>query len=305
MKRAILQNLFRLACLSAGLAGCAGQTASPSALAPVSSAGDAAKAAQDLYVADFNANAVDLFSNSTYKSAGQITNGIVSPSDVVLDEKGRLYVANLDGPNVAEYDPGSTGPPAFVYSQGMHNPYSVTVDAHGNVFEGDLYGSVSEYAQGVNATVATCALSGIVFGIAVDSSGNVFVDYFMRPMGPANIAEFRGGLGKACTPKTLAKSGAPGGIALDKNGKLLVAEGIKVVVINPAHADAAVKIGSGFSSAISVRLNRANTLAFVTDNSADDVTVVSYPAGKNLTTIGSGAGLKAARAAVDAPNAVY
>lgn len=311
MRRAPIRRSIRhLALLAAALgtslfAGCGGETQSSTSFVQPLAVDAAAKSQKDLYVADFGANAVELLSNSSYKSAGSITDGIAGPVDVVLDEQGKLYVANTDAGDVTEYAAGKTGSPSFTYSKGVQTPYSVTVDAHGNLFEGDENGSVNEYAQGVNKTVATCTAAGVIFGLAVDSGGNVFAAYFGKPFGPLNVVEYRGGLSGACKAKMLTTSSAPGGVALDKNGKLLVAEGTKVVVIDPRHANAAVKIGSGFSGALNVRLNEANTRAFVTDNATNEVTVVSYPAGKDLTVLGAGNGLKEPRAAVDFPNAVY
>lgn len=305
MRGAFGLTLFAAVLGALNLADCSGGTQPAGSIVPAAAASRTAKAAQDLYVADFGANTVDLFSNTSYKSLGKITNGVETPGDVFLDAKGDLYVANIDGKDVTEYASGKTSAPSFTYNAGMHNPYSVTVDAHGNVFEGDLYGAVNEYAQGANEVIAGCGAAGVVYGVAVDAHGDVFVDYFGRPLGPSSVVEYRGGLGGSCTGKTLATSPAPGGIALDKNGKLLVAEGKKVVVIDPNDADAALKIGSGFSGAINVRLNKANTQAFVTDNAKNEVTVVSYPAGKNLKVLGSKDGLTAPRGAVDSPNAVY
>jgi hypothetical protein len=305
MKSSILRVPYAFVATALGaslIAGC-GETQSSSSVFPAPAVRDAAKSANDLYVADVGANAVELF-NSSDKKAGEIKDGIGSPVDVFLDEQGRLYVANVDGGNVTEYARGDTGQPSFTYSDGMHDPYSVTADAHGNLFEGDAFGSINEYAQGVNKILAACAVAGTVFGLAVDAKGDVFADYFAKPMGPADIVEYGGGLG-ACNAKSLATSVAPGGLALDKNGNLLVAEGTKVVVIGPGRANSAAKIGSGFASAVNVRLNKANTQAFVTDNARNTVTVVSYPAGKNGKVFGTANGLNAPRAAVDAPNAVY
>lgn len=294
-----------LAALGASLvAGCAGGAQSSNPLFPGSAVGGAAKPADDLYVADVGANAIELLSNTGYKKAGTIKDKISGPTDVFLDAKGRLYVADADGQRVTEYESGKSVP-SFIYNVSMNYPYTVTVDTQSNLFEGDLYGVINEYAQGINTVVAGCSVPGPVFGLAVDASGDVFADYFGKPMGPAKIVEYRGGLTSSCNAKTIAKSAAPGGIALDKNGKLVVAEGSKVVVIDPGNANAAVKIGSGFAAAVNVHLSKDNTQAFVTDNENNTVTVVSYPAGTNVTVLGTDQGLKAPRAAVDWPNAVY
>lgn len=282
------------------VAGCGGGAQNSNPLVPGSVASGAAKPADDLYVADDDANAIELLSNTGYKKAGIIKDKISGPTDVFLDEKGRLYVADADGQRVTEYEPGKSTP-SFIYNVSMNYPYTVAVDTQSNLFEGDLYGAINEYAQGINRVVAGCTVPGPVFGLAVDSSGDLFADYFGKPMGPAKVIEYQGGLTSSCNAKTVAKSAAPGGIALDKNGKLLVAEGSKVVVIDPRNANAAVKIGSGFASAVNVHLNKDNTEAFVTDNSNNNVTVVSYPAGTNMTVLGTDQGLKAPRAAVDWP----
>lgn len=301
--------------------GCS-SSQSPNAIVPSSAAADSAlrspavtpgalrsahaKKRRDLYVADFGTDAVEILQNKSYRDVGVITDGISGPRDAFLDNRGNLYIANFSSSSVAEYAPG-TGAPSFVYSNGMSEPAAVTTDAHGNVFEADFAaGTVNEYFQGLNEVVASCSVGYELYGVAVDSSGDVFIEYFSEP---AHLAEYPGGL-KNCNEQVLSVAlpyggTSPGGIALDKNNNILAADGSEVAVIDPPYTSIAGTIGSGFSGAMNVRLNKRNTEAFVTDPTNHTATVVSYPGGSNVTVLSTQNGLSEPFAAVDWPNAVY
>ncbi|MGB6601701.1 MAG: hypothetical protein WBE77_11525 [Candidatus Cybelea sp.] len=245
--------------------------------------------------------------NKTYQDLGVITNGINGASDVFVDKQGNLYVANSSSPNVAEYSPGATSP-TFYYSAGMSAPSAVTVDAHGNVFEGDNNGAVNEYFQGYNVLAASCHVGGsqggVVVGIAVDSAGDVFINLYSP--GYSNfIFEYFGGLGSCYRGYATRVPQSVGHIALDAESNLLVLVGGAVYVFDPPYTSLSSTIGSGFSDAVDVKLNRANTQAFVTDSTSHTVTVVSYPGGSNVRALGSSKGLINPYAAVDGPDAVY
>jgi hypothetical protein len=265
----------------------------------------AARIPRDLYIADAGTNEVDLLRNKTYRDVGVITNGVSGPQDVFLDRQGRLYVANATTSDVTEYAPGNTSAPIFTYSAHVVFPDAVTTDARGNVFEGDANGSINEYFQGSNGVVASCSQGGNVDGVAVDSSGDVFVDVFVLPSGPAELVEYPGGLSKCSATILGATLSAAGGVALDNNRNLLVCNGGEVSVIDPPYTNVTRTIGSGFAFTIAVTLNKSNTLAFVSDSTNNTVTVVRYPRGTNLTVLGIANGLKAPLGAVDQPNAVY
>ena len=134
-----------------------------------------------LYVANFGHNDVLVFCNEYYVKVGRITSGVSEPSDVSLDRNGNLYVANFNnGSNgsISEYAPRNFSAASFTYSAGMEGPETLTVDTHGNVFEGDqTNNTVNEYSQGVNSVLASCSLGGDVSGVAVDSGGDVFVHF--------------------------------------------------------------------------------------------------------------------------------
>lgn len=318
-------NLFTLAAAAVTLLGGCGGSQSVNAVMPNSVAANSAlhspinvlgalrnahaKMPKDLYIADIYANAVKMLRNKSFRDAGAITAGIDVPTDVFLDKQGNLYVANIGGSqggaNVVEYAPGNTAGPSVVYTDKITFPEAVAADAHGNLFVADssLNSSVNEYYQGLNHAVGSCPVQAPL-GVAVDSSGDVFV--LERTSGGNVLAEYPGGLA-GCNQQVLRVTidATAGGIALDASNNILLADGSKVAVIDPPYTSITGTIGSGFGFATNVRLNRKNTLAYVSDQENLTVTLVSYPSGTNVTVLGLQNGIQYPVAAADWPNAVY
>jgi hypothetical protein len=90
-------------------------------------------------------------------------------------------------------------------------------------------------------------------------------------------------------------------MSFDKNNNLFVANGTRVLVVDPPYSSITGSIGSGFALATDVTLNKRNSLAFVADLANGTVTVVGYPGGSNLTVLGIQNGLFAPWWAVDCP----
>lgn len=306
--------LMLAACSSSGATSPMGPTlpqTQASKLEPNSARSDScsAKSKKDLYVANFGDNDVLAFCNEQYVQVDAITNGVSGPADVALDQSGNLYVANFNNGSagsITEYAPPHFSSPTFTYSAGMSGPQTLTVDSHGDVFEGDQKsGTVNEYSQGVNSAIASCSLGGDVSGVAVDAAGDVFVRFFSGVSETAHVAEYDGGL-SGCNQKILPVAFSHnGGIALDKKQNLIVCDGSRVDVLDPPYTAISGTIGSGFNFAFGVSLNKKNDLAFVADYIADTVTVVSYPQGTNQTVLTSQSGISEPFGAVDSPNAVY
>lgn len=249
---------------------------------------------------------VAILQNGDYKEIGSIVTGTSTPTGLTLDKGGNLYVANYSGPNVTEYAPGTTSP-SFTYSAFMTGPTDVTVDKYGDVYvaDGD---TVKEYYQGLNTIIAECQPEStpVVGGVAVDSTGDVFVTVAAQSVW--GVVEYAGGLGQGCAALVTGVSFAgsyPGGIAVDKNDNLVVGDNHlnKVDVFAPPYTTVTRTIGSGFVDPRTVRLNKANTRAYVVDS--HHVTVVNYSTGANITVLGTGNGISSAYCAVDGQNAVY
>ena len=296
------------ACSSSGSQASTTLPSSVTKLSPFSHALEpATKFSKYLYVTDSDFNAVFLFKKKTWKNVGSITDGLSGPFGDWVDRHGNLYVANRLDVNILEYKPGSTTP-TFTYSAGMMAPVKVTVDGSGNVYEADNNGAfVNEYAQKSNSVMFSCHPGGFLQGVAVDGSGDVFVDYNINSTGDARIAEYKGGL-NGCNETVLGVVlPYAGGIALDKKNNLLVCEylgGGAVDIIPPPYNGITGSLGSGFAAPIEVTLNKSNSQAYVTDWLNADVQVLNYPSGSNVVTLGSADGLIGPTGAVDGKNFV-
>ncbi|HZV77398.1 MAG TPA: hypothetical protein VFF63_06555 [Candidatus Babeliales bacterium] len=270
-----------------------------------------------LYVADTCEPAIDVLQSKTYYEVGSITNGMSNPGGVFADAKGNLYVFNigsggLGSGNVTEYAPNDWSEPIFTYNADIYDPTAVTVDAHGNVYAG-VYGnpsgsSINEYYQQQNVAASCSTGSQNATGLAVDGQNDVFAALSNSNGSAFELVEYVGGLngcGQTALPLPSADMNG-GNIALDKNGNLLIPNGASVEVVDaPGYSTVNTTIGTGFGCANNVTLNKANTLAFVTDICNDTVTVVNYPGGANAAVLETGNGIFDPVAAVEHPNAVY
>jgi hypothetical protein len=233
--------------------------------------------------------------NTAYSQTASIYAGLNESDGVWIDAKGRIYAANLGG-SVTEYaaNPSPSGAqPIFTYATPGTSPVVVTTDAKSNVYvgNGDSFpGSVYEYKQGSDTPLYSCVSSpGLVIGVAVDSKGDVFVANVSGPSASA-IYEYPKGL-KGCNAAQLpVPVNYVGGIALDKNDKLVIAEQtVGDVLIVPYPYSNVETTLLGFSGPYQLALDKKNDLLFVTEGS--DVAVCQYPSGTRETTLGASQGV--------------
>jgi hypothetical protein len=280
-----------------------------------------------IWVTDFGTGATDIVKYNTWAGQGSFSTGMNGPDGDWVDKAHPqdLYVANYAGPNITEYTGANNGNPptlAYTYSAGMADPVDVTTDKNGNVYEADYNytvaggGYVNEYAQMSNTVVASCSPGGNAEGVAVDKHGNVFVAYNNISSFVGNIVEYPHGLAASgCVGTVLPITfGFLGGIALDKvSGNLIVCDqtgpsfsgaAVDVVSYSSGYTAIAGTLGSGYSDPFHVTIDMANDKAYVADLSAAVVQVLNYPAGTNITTLGSANGLTQPASAVDTHNSV-
>jgi hypothetical protein len=268
----------------------------------------AGKSLKDLYVSDYGTDEVEVLKNKTYKEVRRIKKGLVLPDGEFLDSGGNFYVADALGADIAEYGPGGSSP-SFVYSAGMTDPVDVTVDAKGNVYEAEYneYGAVNEYAQGSNTIVNSCSFGNGVEGVAVDTKGDVFVDY--DPMAYYwTIVEYKGGLAGCHANVEIVSAGFAGGMVIDKHGNLIMCDqaNADIDVIDPPYDQITRTFTGDFFDPLHVTINKKNSLIFVADPANANVQILGYPNGNHVTTLSSGEdGLEDPLGAVDTPNAVY
>ena len=261
------------------------------------------KGFKDLFVSDFGTGVVELLKNGSYAPDRTITAGVDGPFGNWLDKKGNFYLANFAGGYITEYAPKKTSV-KFTYLD--NDAISVSTDSMGNVYEADVGGYVNEYPQGSNSVINSC-LQGAseTEGVAIDKSGDVFVDYENLDHDRAYITEYKGGL-NGCNGTVLGVTlKSAGGMVLDKNNDLVACdEQARLVdVIAPPYNSVNRILGSPyFGDPLHVTLSKDNATAFVADRAA--VYVFNYNTGTVTATLGSANGLSEPNSAVDAPNYV-
>lgn len=306
-----MRAIFRasIALVVAGvLSGCAtAGTAGQSAPVPGVAAGQGAMAKKGggiLYVDDGGNHAVDMFSNGGWKKLGSITNGIGDIDRNWVDAQGNLYFAQFSPVQIVEYVPGGSAP-SFTYAIRMQLPVDVTTDAAGNVYEADeLTSSVNEYAQHTNLVSASCANAAALFlSDAVDGNGDVFVG--VETGGSGRIMEYSGGLNGCHATKLGVALNFPGGMALDKNGNIVICDegNNSVDIIPPPYDKISGTLGSGYIWPLSVRINGKNDRAYVVDEGPpNNVFILNYPSGSLIKTLTSKNGISGAMGAVASDN---
>ncbi|HEY5095874.1 MAG TPA: hypothetical protein VII69_12230 [Candidatus Eremiobacteraceae bacterium] len=248
---------------------------------------------KDLAVSDF-AGTVEIL-NRTYAPERIVTDPTGCPDGDFYDVRGRLYDADYCGAAVTEYTPNGTL--MFTYSaSGLGNPVGVTTDAANNVYAVDFGGGspsiVVEFPQGNTAPSASCATGLANEGVAVDSTGAVFVDGDDPNTGLGVILEYQNGLAGCPTPTHLGVSlGFPGGMQIDNAHNLLVCDqGAGVDIIPPPYNSISSTI-TGASDTFHVAINRKNGKIFIADPSNADVLVDLYPSGTSFAVLNSANGL--------------
>jgi hypothetical protein len=241
-----------------------------------------------LYVA--NGNAVEILKNRNWKEIGTITDGLEDPFRGWVDAKGNLYEANISSPEVTEYAPG-THALSFTYSNGMGEAVDVATDRTGNVYEADqVLSTINEYPQGSNTIEASCGPGAVVESVAVDGKGYVFVAYQNDPIG-GQIVEYKNGL-RDCSPTVLGVTFEfIGGIALDAKNDLIVCDqgARQVDIVKPPYKTISGTFGRGLPDPITVRINKKNDLAYVSDEALGQVIVLKYPSGLSVKVLNSAA----------------
>lgn len=268
----------------------------------------ATKGARDLYVSDIGYNAVEILTNNRWKIVGAITDAIVEPDDSWVDRNGNLYVTDLagspsSGPGVTEYN--KSGSLVYKYGYDSYKPVAVSTDGQGNVYTGDYYEGVDEFAQQSDYPLLDCLLRGVE-GVAIDKSGDVFVDLNSSASGGGTILEYRGGL-SGCDATVLgATLSFAGGMVIDKRNDIIVCDqNAKTVdVIAPPYTSISRTLGSGYSDPLHVTINQKNDRVYVADVGAWDVQVLSYATGAKIATLNYKKGLSLPVGAVDRKNYV-
>ena len=188
---------------------------------------------------------------------GGSNTGLIYPQGIAIDSSGKIYVADLLGRSVLVYPQLGNSPGALNESPitaisgsstGLKHPEGIAVDSKGNIYVADggnssasppIPASVFVYAAGSSGNVAPIAtISGIKsglnspYGIALDSSGNIYVCDIGLETGIASVFIYpplgssTGLLNESPTATISGNNtllGFPWGIALDSSRNIYVA----------------------------------------------------------------------------------
>lgn len=95
----------------------------------------------------------------SYVPSDTIKQGLDRPDGLAIDASGNLYVANLNGQNVAVYRAGGTAPFRTITS-GVHFPRALAIGPEGNLYVSNLYANtVTVYKPGQQSPFLTIAQS--------------------------------------------------------------------------------------------------------------------------------------------------
>lgn len=195
------------------------------------------------------------------------------PYGLAIDREGNMYVGDVDNHRIRKISPDGTvttlagGSKGFADRNGpvarFNQPYGVAVDSQMNVYVADSYnnrvrkiapdGSVSTLAgnghDGFVDGPADKAEFYVPIGVVVDKAGNVFVgdegNSSIRKITPDGEVTTFVGNGKFSFCDGVgenAEFNAPGGIAIDDDGNLFVADYLNNCVRIVSPAGAVVKI---------------------------------------------------------------
>jgi sugar lactone lactonase YvrE len=188
-----------------------------------------------------------------------------NPTDVAVDEWGNLFIADVYNQRVRRVDastgiittvagngtPGYSGDGGPATSASLYHPSGVAVDAYGNLFIADSLNYVVRRVDAVSGVITTVAGNGTFgftgdggpatsaslsspLGVALDSSGNIFIadanNSRIRRVDAATgiITTVAGNGGYGFTgdggPATSASLWDPSAVAVDSSGRLSIAD---------------------------------------------------------------------------------
>lgn len=222
--------------------------------------GVAVDAAGDVYVSDSGNHEVDKLTWNGGFAVSPVASGLGSPAGLAVDAAGDLFIADPGRHQVDKVTPdgtlsviagtGTAGSPVTgtATASPLNNPTGVAVDANGNVYIADSgaavvakvtpAGALSIFAgkAGLPGTptagTATSVHLRLPSGVAVDSSGNVYIAdagaNYIEKVASGRLSLFAG-TGRAAAPvygatATSSPLDGPAGIAVAPGGVFYVAD---------------------------------------------------------------------------------
>ena len=224
-------------------------------------------------------------------AAGGVAKPIYGHATLSIDPL--VYVGNSGGTNtITAYAPWSNGTPIYTIpsASGIVNPYSLALDAGGNLYVADFAatGKILIFAPGHTTPLRTITgLVGPGFGLAVDASGDVFVTEYLtqdvKEFTPAGGSTPSRTLNATTSPIGIDK---PAGLAIDSAGNLYVANnggtiGVSIYAPGTSTTPKAV-VNAGMTTPSQLAFDASGNL-FVANNGGSSVTEYKPPFGNSST----------------------
>jgi len=167
------------------------------------------------------------FANGVGKSAS-----FSMPLGIAVDASGNVYVSDAGNAQIRKITPAGV---VTTFFSRVNAPIGIAVDASGNVYVGNAYGIIEKITpSGVRSVISTSF--DHPYGLAVDAAGNIYVcdgnTNLIRRITPGGSVYLVAGGGSTPiqsqinnpTMGAYATFGGPGGVAIDANGIIYVAD---------------------------------------------------------------------------------
>jgi sugar lactone lactonase YvrE len=180
--------------------------------------GVAVDGAGDVFIADFNNNAVKEWHAATGTISTLVSTGLNDPVGVAVDGAGDVFIADFNTDAVEEWR-AATGTVSTLVT-GLNGPSGVAVDAAGDVFIADSGNNAIKEWYAATGTVSTLVSSGLNTpdGVAVDAAGDVFIADFYN----SAVKEWDAATGTVST--LVSGLSSLQGVAVDGTGDVFIVD---------------------------------------------------------------------------------